>query len=88
MIYAYTSVVSDIIILQKRESPIEIEADWIHLGKNADGFAINSYFIDNPNMVLGRQTSESTQYGKEDFTVVPYEGVSLEELLKEANTED
>ncbi|MGN0682111.1 MAG: DEAD/DEAH box helicase family protein, partial [Oscillospiraceae bacterium] len=83
---AGTSVVSDIIFLQKRESPIEIEPDWVHLGNNADGFAINSYFIDNPNMVLGRQTSESTQYGKEDFTVVPYEGISLEEQLKEAIT--
>ena len=81
---AGTSVVSDIIFLQKRESPIEIEPDWVHLGQNADGFAINSYFIDNPNMVLGRQTSESTQYGKEDFTVVPYEGVTLEEQLKDA----
>ena len=83
---AGTSVVSDIIFLQKRESPIEIEPDWVHLGNNADGFAINSYFIDNPNMVLGRQTSESTQYGKEDFTVVPYEGISLKEQLKEAIT--
>ncbi len=81
---AGTSVVSDIIFLQKRESPIEIEPDWVHLGVNKDGFSINSYFIDNPNMVLGRQTSESTQYGKEDFTVVPYEGVTLEEQLKDA----
>lgn len=81
---AGTSVVSDIIFLQKRESPIEIEPDWVHLGQNADGFAINSYFIDNPDMVLGRQTSESTQYGRQDFTVLPYEGVTLEEELKEA----
>ena len=81
---AGTSVVSDILFLQKRESPIEIEPDWVHLGINKDGFSINSYFIDNPQMVLGRQTSESTQYGKEDFTVVPYEGISLEEQLKEA----
>ena len=61
---AGTEVVSDIIFLQKRDRPIEIEPDWVHLGENADGFAINSYFVDNPDMVLGRQTSESTQYGK------------------------
>ena len=54
---AGTEVVSDIIFLQKRDRPIEIEPDWIHLGKNDDGFAINQYFIDNPEMVLGRQTS-------------------------------
>lgn len=81
---AGTEVVSDIIFLQKRESPIDIEPDWIHLGENADGYAINSYFIDNPHMILGRQTSETTQYGRQDFTVAPYEGVSLEEQLKEA----
>ena len=81
---AGTSVVSDIIFLQKRENPIEIEPAWTHLGENTDGFAINSYFIDNPDMVLGRQTSESTQYGRQDFTVVPYEGISLEEQLKKA----
>lgn len=81
---AGTEVVSDILFLQKRENPIEIEPDWVHLGQNKDGFAINSYFIDNPDMVLGRQTSESTQYGRQDFTVVPYEGITLEEQLKEA----
>ncbi|MCM1062262.1 MAG: SNF2-related protein, partial [Eubacterium sp.] len=81
---AGTEVVSDIIFLQKRESPIEIEPDWINLRQNADGFAINSYFIDNPDMVLGRQTSESTQYGRQDFTVVPYDGTTLEAQLKEA----
>ncbi len=81
---AGTSVVSDIIFLQKRESPIEIEPDWLHLGVNKDGFSINSYFINNPDMILGHQTSKSTQYGKDDFTVVPYEGVTLEEQLKEA----
>ena len=81
---AGTSVVSDIIFLQKRESPIEIEPDWVHLGQNKDGYAINSYFINHPDMVLGRQTSESTQYGRQDFTVVPYEGSDLSEQLKEA----
>ena len=81
---AGTEVVSDIIFLQKRDRPIEIEPDWVHLGKNDDGFAINSYFIDNPEMVLGRQTSESTQYGKQDFTVEPYEGLDLSVQLKYA----
>ena len=64
---AGTDVVSDIIFLQKRDRPIEIEPDWVHLGANADGFAINQYFIDHPEMVPGRQSSESTQYGRQDF---------------------
>lgn len=81
---AGTEVVSDILFFQKRESPIDIEPDWVHLGTNADGFAINSYFIDNPQMILGRQTSESTQYGRQDFTVAPYEGADLAQQLKEA----
>jgi N12 class adenine-specific DNA methylase/adenine-specific DNA methylase len=81
---AGTEVVSDIIFLQKRDRPIEIEPDWVHLGENADGFAINSYFVDHPEMVLGRQTSESTQYGKQDFTVEPYEGLDLGEQLNSA----
>ena len=74
---AGTDVVSDIIFLQKRDRPIEIEPDWVHLGKNEDGFAINRYFIDNPEMVLGRQTTQSTQYGRQDFTVEPYEDLDL-----------
>ena len=74
---AGTEVVSDIIFLQKRDRPVEIEPDWVHLGKNDDGFAINSYFIENPEMVLGRQTSENTQYGRQDFTVEPYEDLDL-----------
>ena len=81
---AGTDVVSDIIFLQKRDRPIEIEPDWVHLGENADGFAINQYFIDNPEMVLGRQTSESTQYGRQDFTVAPIEGADLAEQLSGA----
>ena len=81
---AGTDVVSDIIFLQKRDRPIEIEPDWVHLGENADGFAINSYFIDNPEMVLGRQTSESTQYGRQDFTVEPYGDLDLGVQLKYA----
>ena len=81
---AGTEVVSDIIFLQKRDRPIEIEPDWVHLGENADDFAINSYFVDHPEMVLGRQTSESTQYGKQDFTVEPYEGLDLGTQLSDA----
>ena len=81
---AGTDVVSDIIFLQKRDRPIEIEPDWVHLGKNEDGFAINSYFIDHPEMVLGRQTSQSTQYGKMDFTVEPIEGLMLADQLHDA----
>ena len=81
---AGTDVVSDIIFLQKRDRPIEIEPDWVHLGANADGFAINRYFIDHPEMVLGRQTSESTQYGRQDFTVAPIEGADLAEQLSGA----
>ena len=81
---AGTEVVSDIIFLQKRDRPIEIEPDWVHLGENADGFAINSYFMDHPEMVLGRQTSESTQYGRQEFTVEPYEGLDLGTQLSHA----
>ena len=87
---AGTDVVSDIIFLQKRDRPIEIEPDWVHTGiwrnpgANADGFAINQYFIDHTEMVLGRQTSESTQYGRQDFTVAPIEGADLAEQLSGA----
>ena len=81
---AGTEVVSDIIFLQKRDRPIEIEPDWLHTGANGDGFAINQYFIDHPEMVLGRQTSESTQYGRQDFTVAPVEGADLAEQLSGA----
>ena len=81
---AGTNVVSDILFLQKRDRPIEIEPDWVHLGQNEDGFAINRYFVDHPEMILGRQTSESTQYGKQDFTVVPIEGLALADQLHDA----
>jgi len=81
---AGTEVVSDIIFLQKRDRPIDIEPDWVHLGENEDGFSINQYFIDNPEMVLGRQTSESTQYGRQDFTVAPIDGADLAEQLSGA----
>ena len=81
---AGTEVVSDIIFLQKRDRPIDIEPDWVHLGENEDGFSINQYFIDNPEMVLGRQTSESTQYGRQDFTVEPYKDLDLATQLRYA----
>ena len=81
---AGTEVVSDIIFLQKRDRPIDIEPDWVHLGENEDGFSINQYFLEHPEMVLGRQTSESTQYGRQDFTVEPYEDLDLATQLRYA----
>ena len=81
---AGTEVVSDIIFLQKRDRPADIEPDWVQLGKTEDGFAINQYFVDHPEMVLGELTTESTQYGREDLTVAPIEGTSLADQLAEA----
>ena len=81
---AGTGVVSDIIFLQRRDRPMEIEPDWVHLGQNEDGFAINSYFIEHPEMILGKPTSESTQYARQDFTVAPIEGLELADQLHEA----
>ena len=81
---AGTDVVSDIIFLQKRDRPIDHEPDWVQLGKTEDGFAINQYFVDHPEMVLGELTMESTQYGKEECTVHPIEGAVLAEQLAEA----
>ncbi len=81
---AGTDVVSDILFLQKRDRPLEIEPEWTKVGENADGFAINKYFIDHPEMILGRQSSESTQYGKQDFTVEPIEGLELADQLHDA----
>ena len=80
---AGTEVVSDIIFLQKRDRPIDHEPDWVQLGKTEDGFAINQYFVDHPEMVLGQMTLESTQYGH-DLTVAPLEGTSLADQLAEA----
>ena len=80
---AGTEVVSDIIFLQKRDRPIEIEPDWIHLGQTEDGYAINSYFLDHPEMVMGKNSSESTAHGM-DYTVEPLEDVSLADQLHEA----
>ena len=81
---AGTDVVSDIIFLQKRNRPIDHEPDWVQLGKTEDGFAINQYFVDHPEMVLGQLTTESTQYGREELTVVPIEGANLGDQLAEA----
>ena len=81
---AGTDVVSDIIFLQKRDRPIDHEPDWVQLGKTEDGFAINQYFVDHPEMVLGELTTESTQYGREELTVAPLEGTSLADQLAEA----
>ena len=81
---AGTDVVSDIIFLQKRDRPADIEPAWVQLGKTEDGFAINQYFVDHPEMVLGELTTESTQYGREELTVAPIEGTSLADQLAEA----
>ena len=81
---AGTDVVSDIIFLQKRDRPADIEPDWVQLGKTEDGFAINQYFVDHPEMVLGELTAESTQYGREELTVAPIEGAVLSDQLAEA----
>ena len=81
---AGTDVVSDIIFLQKRDRPADIEPAWVQLGKTEDGFAVNSYFVEHPEMVLGELTAESTQYGREELTVAPIEGTSLADQLAEA----
>ena len=80
---AGTDVVSDIIFLQKRDRPIDHEPDWVQLGKTEDGFAINQYFVDHQEMVLGNLELESTQYGH-DLTVAPIEGAVLADQLAEA----
>ena len=81
---AGTEVVTDIIFLQKRDHIDLSEPAWVQLGESANGFSINRYFADHPEMILGVQTAESTQYGKQDFTVIPIEGASLENQLAEA----
>ena len=81
---AGTDVVSDILFLQKREQPSIAEPEWTQLGENADGFSINNHFVHHPEMILGRQSAESTQYGKQDFTVEPLEGADLAAQLHEA----
>ena len=81
---AGTEVVSDILFLQKRDRPIDIEPDWVHLGQTPEGLTLNSYFVDHPEMVLGELTTESTQYGREECTVAPTPGADLAEQLREA----
>ena len=81
---AGTEVVSDILFLQKRDRPLDIAPDWTQTGQTEDGFAINQYFIDHPEMVLGRPTAESTQYGRQDYTAAPIEGLLLSDQLHDA----
>ena len=81
---AGTEVVSDIIFLQKRDRPLDIAPDWTQTGQTEDGFTINQYFLDHPEMVLGRPTAENTQYGKQDYTVAPIAGLELADQLHDA----
>ena len=81
---AGTEVVSDILFLQKRDRPLDIAPDWTQTGRTEEGFTVNQYFLDHPEMVLGRPTAESTQYGKQDYTVVPIEGMELADQLHNA----
>ena len=81
---AGTDVVSDIIFLQRREAPATELPEWVHVGTTPEGFTVNRYFLDNPDMVLGTPTAESTQYGRQDYTVAPIVGADLSELLHEA----
>ena len=81
---AGTDVVSDIIFLQKRDRPIDREPDWVQLGQTESGISINQYFVDHPEMILGELSTESTQYGREESTVLPLEGADLGKQLKEA----
>ncbi|MDE6589871.1 MAG: DEAD/DEAH box helicase family protein [Oscillospiraceae bacterium] len=78
---AGTEVVSDIIFLQKRDRPAVELPGWVEVGENDDGFHINSYFLEHPDMVLGTPTSDSTQYGRQDYTVAPIEGADLSQQL-------
>ena len=81
---AGTEVVSDILFLQKLERPIDREPEWVQVGRTPEGFTVNQYFVDHPDMVLGELSAESTQYGREDVTVDPIEGADLAEQLKSA----
>ena len=81
---ANTSVVADILFLQKRDRAAVERADWIDLGETLKGYSINQYFAQHPEMVLGEITTESTQYGKQETTVKPIEGADLAQQLKEA----
>ena len=81
---AGTQVVADILFLQKRDRAIETEPEWVHLGKSAEGFTVNQYFADNPDMVLGQLTEENTQYGRQECTCAPIAGADLSEQLRDA----
>ena len=81
---ANTSVVSDILFFQKRDRASIEEPEWLNLKETPEGYSVNAYFAEHPEMVLGDFTTESTQYGKQEVTVKPKEGVTLEEQLKEA----
>ena len=82
---AGTEVTSDILFLQKREHPIDIEPDWIHLGQTADGIPINSYFVDHPDMVLGRMQWDKSMYGNEkETTCEPIPGADFAQQLHAA----
>ena len=81
---ANTSVVSDILFFQKRDRASIEEPEWLNLKETPEGYSVNAYFAEHPEMVLGDFTTESTQYGKKEVTVKPKEGITLEEQLKEA----
>ena len=81
---ANTSVVSDILFFQKRDRASIEEPEWLNLKETPEGYSVNAYFAEHPEMVLGEFTTESTQYGKQEVTVKPKEGIILEEQLKEA----
>ena len=81
---ANTSVVSDILFFQKRDRASIEEPEWLNIKEMPKGYSVNAYFAEHPEMVLGEFTTESTQYGKQEVTVKPKEGITLEEQLKEA----
>ncbi len=81
---AGTEVVSDIIFLQRREMPLTELPDWVHTGDTPEGFKVNQYFLDHPEMVLGTTIAESTQYAAQDYTVAPIDGADLAAQLHEA----
>ena len=81
---ANTSVVADILFLQKRDRAAVERAEWVDLGTTPEGYPINQYFAQHPEMVLGEITTESTQYGKQETTVKPIEGADLAQQLKAA----
>jgi len=84
---AGTEVVSDILFLQKRDRPAIGEPEWVRTGQNENGFTLNQYFLSHPDMVLGEAAAESTQYGRQDYTVAPIPGADLARQLAEAITQ-